>query len=59
VEQQHWHRLLVLTAMRFWLSRLADTLLTQPVPPPGAVIKLKDPREYRNILAQHLQQKTP
>ncbi|RMH62807.1 MAG: homoserine kinase [Zetaproteobacteria bacterium] len=42
-------RLLRLSAMRFWVSRLYDAFF----PRPGAVTQVKDPEEYRRKLLWH------
>ena len=42
-ERAAWPRLLRLAAVRFWVSRLHDTLY----PRQGAMVQIKDPEEYR------------
>ena len=49
-ERAAWPIQLGRAALRFWLSRLADRHL----PRPGNLVKIKDPDEFRAILAQHL-----
>lgn len=56
LEQKHWYRALVLAALRFWLSRVADTLAPRAGHHPDAVYVSKNPDEYREILRAHLRQ---
>lgn len=49
-EKAAWPTLLGRAALRFWLSRLADTHL----PRPGDLVKIKSPDEYRKILRRCL-----
>ncbi len=52
-EHAVWPLMLRIAAMRFWLSRLADTLLRPPQPlEKQALTHNKDPKEYQRIL-QH------
>lgn len=49
-ERSAWPAMLGRAALRFWLSRLADTHL----PRAGDLVKIKDPDEYRKILSRRL-----
>ncbi len=53
-EERYWSSSLVSAATRFWLSRLADKLRPKITHHPDALVKQKDPMEYRRILSQHL-----
>ena len=49
-ENAHWHDMLVMAAIRFWLSRLQDKLF----PKDGELTFIKDPDEIKQILLQQL-----
>ncbi len=49
-ENQHWHNMLKMAALRFWLSRLEDKLF----PKAGELTFIKDPNEIKRILQNHL-----
>jgi len=51
-ERGVWPAMLRVAALRFWLSRLRDQLF----PRPGALIQIKDPNEFRDILRAHIAQ---
>ena len=48
-ERQCWNEMLVVAALRFWVSRLADRLL----PDPARTGPTKDPEPYQALLAHH------
>lgn len=49
-ENQHWHSMLKMAALRFWLSRLEDKLF----PKAGELTFIKDPDEIKQVLQNHL-----
>ena len=54
-EQQAWPLMLRMAAMRFWLSRLNDSLSTDRAHSRHGTLTLsKDPDEYRQILKNHI-----
>lgn len=53
-ERQHWPAVLVLSAMRFWVSRLAARLTPSDCSEHGSLVNSKEPEEFRRILAQRL-----
>ncbi|MBW8073081.1 MAG: homoserine kinase [Ferrovum sp.] len=54
-EVQHWPRMLVTAALRFWLSRLHD----QHQPRIGSLLNPHDPAWFERILTHHLEQPCP
>lgn len=52
-ENLHWHSMLKIAALRFWLSRLQDKLF----PKEGELTFIKDPNEIKQILQYHLDNK--
>lgn len=49
-EKEAWPMMLRIAAMRFWLSRLEDSL----IPRQGDLTHYKDPAEYQRILINHI-----
>lgn len=49
-ERQHWPAMLAVAALRFWLSRLEVAL----APRSGELVTLKDPEDFRRLLACRL-----
>ncbi len=54
-ENTHWHNMLKMAALRFWLSRLQDKLF----PKAGELTFIKDPDEVKRVLLNHVQHPTP
>ncbi|MDR3212865.1 MAG: homoserine kinase [Azoarcus sp.] len=54
-ERAAWPAMLRAAALRFWLSRAMDRHL----PRPGAMVLVKDPAEYRDILRQRIHSVPP
>lgn len=53
MERRHWFAMLRAAALRYWLSRLHDTLF----PRKGVIITVKDPRELEAILKHRREMK--
>lgn len=54
-EIKAWPMMLRMAAMRFWLSRLEDSLkLTDLTPRQGTLMHCKNPEEYQQILQNHI-----
>jgi homoserine kinase type II len=54
-EKKAWPIMQRIAAMRFWLSRLDDSLNpTIPTSQPGILTHSKDPKEYQRILENHI-----
>lgn len=56
-EHEHWPALLMVAALRFWVSRLVSNSTT--VTRKGALIARKDPNEYRDMLKVRIHQSPP
>ena len=53
-ENAHWHSMLKMAAVRFWLSRLQDKLF----PKSGELTFIKDPDEVKHVLLNHVKHPT-
>lgn len=54
VEKMAWPTMLKIATLRFWLSRLENSLL--PTDDANQLTQKKDPAEYREILVNHIEQ---